>query len=94
MQVRYVRAYLSSKRSYQGNKSLLKKIDKTEKLFIEDCKNINLQFKHIDCSIDKKRYSIRVLNTQYRILMTVENNIAELRCVCDHDTYDRKNKNC
>ena len=46
------------------------------------------------CKKDKDRYSIRVVNTQYRILMTMVNNEALLVCVCSHDNYDRINKNC
>ena len=69
-------------------------IETTLELFTEDNDNVLLHYKKMICKKDKDRYSVRVLNTQYRILMTVANNKALLVCVCSHDDYDRINKNC
>ena len=71
-----------------------KDIKSTLKLFQENLKEPSLHYKKMTCKKDKNRYSIRVLNTQYRILMTVENDNAILACVCDHDDYDIRNKGC
>jgi len=82
-------------------KKLLKKhalsennIETTLLLFEKDKEDASLHYKKMICKKDKDRYSIRVLNTQYRILMTVYHNEAFLVCVCSHDDYDRINKNC
>lgn len=82
-------------------KKLLKKhsvsendIETTLELFTKDKDNVLLHYKKMICKKDKDRYSIRVVNTQYRILMTVMNHEALLVCVCSHDDYDRINKNC
>ena len=69
-------------------------IEETLALFIENPKEPSLHYKKMICKKDKNRYSIRVPNTQYRILMTVESDIAILACVCDHDDYDKRNKGC
>jgi len=70
------------------------KVDETIEIFRENHQDRRLFFKHIICKRDKFRYSIRVINTQYRILMTCINDICEFRFLLDHDEYDRKNKNC
>jgi len=82
-------------------KKLLKKhalsendIDITLDLFKENKEHLSLHYKKMICKKDKDRYSIRVLNTQYRILMTILNDEAFLVCVCSHSDYDRINKNC
>ncbi len=82
-------------------KKLLKKhsvsidnIERTLELFAKDKDNILLHYKKMICKKDKNRYSLRVLNTQYRILMTVTANESFLLCICNHDDYDRINKNC
>ena len=62
--------------------------------FQTDSQDPSLHYKKMTCKKDKDRYSIRVLNTQYRILMTVLDDKAILVCICDHDEYDLRNKNC
>jgi len=94
MQVRYLRSYKSSKKSYQHNKKLLLRVEETQKLFESEQNHHSLHFKQITCKKDKNRYSIRVLNTSYRILMSIKEDIAEFKCICDHDEYQRLNKNC
>jgi plasmid maintenance system killer protein len=69
-------------------------IDKTVTLYISDSNNIKLQLKKIKCKRDKNRHSIRIPNTQYRILMSITENLTVLQCICDHDEYDMRNKNC
>ena len=85
----------------RSKKKLLKKhslsendIETTLTLFKKDRENISLHYKKMICKKDKDRYSIRVLNTQYRILFTFISKEAFLVCVCNHDDYDRINKNC
>jgi len=69
-------------------------IDNAIELYLKDNKDTRLQFKHIKCKRDKNRHSIRIPNTQYRILMSIVNDISLLVCICDHDDYDLRNKNC
>jgi len=69
-------------------------IKKTLLLFQKNQQEPSLHYKKMNCKKDKNRYSIRVLNTQYRILMSIENNSAILNCICDHDDYDMRNKGC
>jgi mRNA-degrading endonuclease RelE of RelBE toxin-antitoxin system len=69
-------------------------IDTTLTLFKEHQNDPALHYKKMTCKKDKNRYSIRILGTSYRILMTVLNNEAILACVCDHDDYDMRNKGC
>lgn len=83
------------------SKKLIKKyilsqeqIDNTLILFQENINHNTLQYKKMTCKKDKNRYSIRVINTKYRILMTSIENKHILVCVCDHDDYDYRNKNC
>ncbi len=69
-------------------------IDETLNLFLSNKYHPSLHYKKMSCKKDKNRYSIRIKNTQYRILMNVESDIVYLICVCSHDEYDRLNKNC
>ena len=69
-------------------------IEATLALFQKNPQEPSLHYKKMTCKKDKNRYSIRVLNTQYRILMTVEDESAMLACICDHDDYDMRNKGC
>jgi plasmid maintenance system killer protein len=69
-------------------------IDRTLTLFKKDPKNSTLHFKKMTCKKDKDRYSIRVVNTQYRILMNIMESEIYLVCICDHDEYDRRNRGC
>ncbi len=64
------------------------------KLFISNNLNHKLNFKKIQCKHDKNRHSIRIPNTQYRILISISHNIAVLQCICDHDEYNMRNKRC
>jgi mRNA-degrading endonuclease RelE of RelBE toxin-antitoxin system len=69
-------------------------INLTLTLFLKNQNDPLLHYKKMTCKKDKNRYSIRLLNTQYRILMTVLDNEAILVCICDHDDYDMRNKRC
>ena len=69
-------------------------IQKTLQLLKENPNDKRLMFKKINCKRDKYRHSARVLNTQYRILLTVVDDVYELRHLLDHDAYDRVNKDC
>ncbi len=69
-------------------------IDAVLTLWIDNPKHPSLHFKPMTCKKDKERYSIRIPNTQYRILMNLTGDEARLVCVCDHSDYDRRNKNC
>jgi len=94
LQVKESIRFLKLKNKHKKDKFLIGKIDFTIKLLKTDESNPTLHFKKITCKTDKNRYSVRVINTQYRILMTVFDGYAELFCVCNHDTYDRYNDNC
>ena len=53
-----------------------------------------LEYKPIRCKKDKNRYSIRVFNTGFRILLSSLPNSFVFRCICNHNEYDRRNKKC
>lgn len=72
----------------------MEKIEKTLEIFKQDISNESLQFKKIACKRDKRRHSIRVVGTQYRILMSKFDTYVDLVCICNHDRYDMHNKNC
>ena len=87
--------YLRTKKKILKKYSLSENdISTTIELFKNHPKDTSLHYKKMNCKKDKDRYSIRVLNTQYRILMTVQENEVILVCVCSHDDYDRRNKDC
>jgi len=69
-------------------------IDKEISLYLRDSNDYRLQFKKIQCNRDKNRHSIRISNTQCRILMSVIERVTVLQCICDHDEYNMRNKNC
>ncbi len=87
--------YLRTKKHLIKKHSLTDtEIEGTLDLFTEDPYHISLHYKRMTCKKDKDRYSIRILNTQYRILMNIASNTAYLVCVCSHDEYDRRNRGC
>jgi len=87
--------YIRTKKKLLKKHSLSKNdIKITLDLFKRDKAHLSLHYKKMTCKKDKDRYAIRVLNTQYRILMTVLNDEALLVCICSHSDYDRINKNC
>ena len=69
-------------------------IDSTINLYLSNSSDPRLQFKKITCKRDKYRHSMRIPNTQYRILMSITEDVTVLVCICDHDDYDFRNKNC
>lgn len=69
-------------------------IKKTLDLLEKDPKNHKLRVHKIICRRDKHRFSITVINTQYRILCTVCEDINIMIYIVNHDDYDRINKNC
>jgi len=95
MQIIKTSQYLRTQK-YIIKKHILSLIDinKTLELFQKNPYDKSLHYKKMNCKKDKNRYSIRILNTQYRILLNVEDNTAYLVCVCSHDEYDRRNRGC
>ncbi|WP_346388927.1 hypothetical protein [Sulfurimonas sp. NWX367] len=69
-------------------------INDTLELFKQDPNHSSLHYKKMNCKKDKDRYSIRIPNTQYRILMNCTIDVIYLVCVCSHDEYDRRNRGC
>ena len=69
-------------------------IDNTINLYLSNSSDPRLQFKKITCKRDKYRYSMRIPGTQYRMLMSITEDVTVLVCICDHDDYDFRNKNC
>jgi len=69
-------------------------IESSLTLFEKDPHHLSLHYKKMICKKDKERYSIRIIGTQYRILMNIASDTAYLVCVCSHDEYDRRNKGC
>ena len=94
MQVEFTRAYKSSAKKLKKNRDLINKIEESEKVLRANHLDNRLHFKPMNCKKSETMHSVRVINTQYRILFTLHEDISELRCVCDHDEYDRRNKNC
>ncbi len=95
MTVIETKQYLRTKKKLLKKHSLSEKnIESTIDLFMKKSDDSSLHYKKMTCKKDKDRYSIRVLTTQYRILMTVIENEAFLVCICSHDDYDRLNKDC
>ncbi len=95
MLVDKTKPYLSSKRKLVKNNSELKEqIDLVEELLELNHLDTSLDFKKIVCKKDKSRKSVKIPNTQYRILLSQEDDIFMLICVCSHDRYQIRNKNC
>ena len=95
MTVEYSKDYLRTLKRITKKRILSSDlIDKAVNLYLVDRVDSRLQFKKISCKRDKHRHSIRIPNTQYRILMSVTEDLSVLVCICDHDDYDFRNKNC
>jgi len=95
MTIEYSNDYLRTLKRITKKRTLSSSIiDSTIALYLEDNKDSRLQFKVIKCKRDKNRHSIRIPNTQYRILISITDDISLLVCICDYDDYDFRNKNC
>jgi len=95
MEVQYTKDYLRTlKRITRKHALSSETIDRAIELYLTDSHDVRLQLKPITCKRDKNRHSIRIPNTQYRILMSIVENTTWLVCICDHDDYDYRNKNC
>lgn len=95
MTIEYSKDYLRTLKRITKKRTLSSTvIDDAINLYLKDNADIRLQFKSITCKRDKNRHSIRIPNTQYRILMSITNDISLLVCICDHDDYDLRNRNC
>ena len=94
MQVNETTRYIKLKKKLNSDTLLSDKIEKSINLFKLNKDDSSLHFKKIQCKKDKNRYSIRVVNTNFRILMTVYDEYVELFCVCNHDKYNLYNKTC
>ncbi len=95
MTIEYSKDYLRTLKRFTKKRILSSTLlDNAIELYLKDNTDIRLQFKPIKCKRDKNRHSIRIPNTQYRILMSIVNDISLLVCICDHDDYDLRNKNC
>ena len=88
---RYIR---SVKKIIKSHKLTQNEIDEVENIFETNPYNPSLHFKPIVCKKDKYRYSIRVPNSQYRILVTLLDDIAYLVVLVNHIDYDKNNKDC
>ncbi len=82
------------KKIIKAHKLTNEEIIATEELFLSDYKHKSLRFHSITCKKDKNRYSITVPNTQYRILMTIIDDVAYLVALLNHRDYDKNNKDC
>ncbi len=69
-------------------------IEKTEKIFENNPRDKRLRPHKIICKYDKKRFSLTIPNTQYRILYTDNGKIALFQRIINHDRYDMINKDC
>jgi mRNA-degrading endonuclease YafQ of YafQ-DinJ toxin-antitoxin module len=95
MHIEYTRDFIRTRKRITKKHTLSHKaIDNAITLYIENKTDPKLQFKKIQCKRDKNRHSIRIPNTQYRILMSVIKDLTVLQCICDHDEYNMRNKKC
>jgi len=95
MLVEKTKTYLSSKKKLVKNNNELKdQIDQVEKLLEINHLDTALDFKKIICKKDKSRKSVKIPNTQYRILLSHDEDTFVLVCVCNHNRYQIRNKNC
>ena len=95
MKLEYSKDYLRTLKRINKKRILSpKSIDDAIALYLTDNTDVRLQFKKINCKRDKYRYSIRIPNTQYRILLSIRENLTIFVCICSHDDYDLRNKNC
>jgi len=78
----------------QSHTLSIEQIEECERLFEENPQTSSLRYHPIKCKRDKNRYSITVPNTQYRILATIRDGLAQFRTLVNHKSYDRINKNC
>ena len=69
-------------------------IDKTEEIFQNNPLDHRLRPHKIICKKDKRRRSITVIHTQYRILYTDNGDVAIFQQILNHKRYDRINKDC
>ena len=78
--------YLRTKKQLIKKHTLSKlEIDTALECFAKDPYHPSLHYKKMTCKKDKERYSMRIPNTQYRILMNVYSETVYLVCVCSHD---------
>ena len=82
------------KKIIKSHKLTKEVIEETEELFKNNPHEPSLHFKPITCKKDKNRHSIRVSSTQYRILMTLLDDVAYLVALLNHKDYDKNNKDC
>jgi len=95
MRIIFTDVYLKDKNKLVSKNYLLSETIKiTEDLFEKEPFNHKLRTHKIICKKDKNRYSITIINTQYRILVTICENIATFYRLLNHKRYDRYNKNC
>lgn len=69
-------------------------IDETIDVYLADSTDHRIRLHNITCKHDKNRKSITIIGTQYRILLTIENDSPLFVRLVDHDEYDRLNKDC
>jgi mRNA-degrading endonuclease HigB of HigAB toxin-antitoxin module len=95
MQIIKENSYIRDKTKLINKNHLLKElIEDTELIFLNNLYDKRVRLHQINCKKDKNRYSITILNTQYRILATICNDISIFIKLVNHKTYDRINKNC
>jgi len=95
MLVDFTKPYFNSKKKLvKNNHELREQIEQVEELLKVNHLDTSLDFKKIVCSKDKLRRSVKIPNTQYRILLSHNEDAFILICVCTHDRYQIRNKNC
>ena len=86
MKIEYSKDYLRILKCITKKRTLSAAvIDEAIALYLSNRDDPRLQFKPIVCKRDKYRHSIRIPNTQYRILMSVVEDLTILVCICSHD---------
>ena len=95
MNIRKIKLYeRQAKKLVKNHQLTTEQIEDTENLFKNDPFDKDLRPHKITCKKDKRRRSITVINTAYRILYTDAGDTAIFQQILDHDDYDRINKNC
>lgn len=89
------KAYMSTRKKLIKKRRVSQEaVEIAENLLEYNYLDSSLDFKKIICKKDKFRRSIKIANTQYRILLSHREDTFILVCICDHDEYQIRNKNC
>ena len=95
MKIEKTKQFIKQKEKLIKKSSLSKEqIDKTIEILKNNPQDHRLRPHKIFCKRDKRRKSLTIPNTQYRILYSDYGEFAIFLQILKHDEYDRANKDC